>query len=296
MALSYCCGLCLGSVVYVARASSPARKRQLGSIVAPIRVKGRGQGPRATLAHLVADADCPLRQDLRAQAAPMSEAADDLTSGHPLQVIAGLAQTNAANFHDTNLELSPHKMIERHTTRDHVASRLARSKFEVVLALEGFDGFGLDQRKLTIGQGFRKGSQTQSIAVAFQPNSGNGASLVHRVSRCGSGGGDVDEIRRFRCSWDSSNTVATGVLRAPSRGRDALRDSRKDAGAAWASDRLRVLGGECEALVEHVYGDVSFVLGDDQGRRDAYCARTATQEQNAAFEGQLNDAVALLSR
>jgi hypothetical protein len=82
-----------------------------------------------------------LRQDLRAQAAPMSEAADDLTSGQPLQVIAGLAQTNAANFHDTNLELSPHKMIERHTTRDHVASRLARSKFEVVLALEGFNGF-----------------------------------------------------------------------------------------------------------------------------------------------------------
>ena len=63
------------------------------------------------LAYRVADMDCALSQDLRAQAAAMSKAFDDLVSGQPLQVIARLAQTNAT-LYITDLELFSYKMIE----------------------------------------------------------------------------------------------------------------------------------------------------------------------------------------
>src|SRR5713226_5922602 len=58
----------------------------------------------------------------------------------------------------------------------------------------------------------------------------------------------------------------------------------------------RVLSGERDALVEYVHRDIGFVFAYHQRRRDAYCARTATQKQDAAFEGQFDDAVALLRR
>ena len=44
---------------------------------------------------------------------------------------------------------------------------------------------------------------------------------------------------------------------------------------------------------KHVDGNVGFVFGDDERRRDADRARTAAQKQNAALERQFDDAIAL---
>ena len=139
-----------------------------------------GVGARATLADLVTYPDRSFGQDLRAQAAAMSEPSNDIAPGQALQVLAGLAQTNAANFHVTDPELPPHKMIERHAPSDHIAAGPARSQLEVIFLFESFNRLGFNQSEFTIRQWFRESSHAQSIAIAFQPNAGNGVRLIHR--------------------------------------------------------------------------------------------------------------------
>src|SRR5438477_6520359 len=109
-------------------------------------------------------------------------------------MIAGLAQTNAVNLDVANLKVPSHEMIKRYPACNHVASGLTRRQLEVIFPFERFNRFGLDQRKLAIRQRFRESSQTQSIAVTFQARTGDGASLVYRLSRRGSGRGDIDEL------------------------------------------------------------------------------------------------------
>ena len=154
----------------------------------------RSVRPTLVLAYWIADADSALGQDLCPQAAAMSESFDDLASGEPLQMIAGLAQANAVNLDIAYLKVPSHEMIKRYPACNHVASRLTRRKLEVIFPFESFNRFRLDQRKLAIRQRFRESSQTQSIAVAFEARTGDGESLVHRLSRRGSGRGDVDEL------------------------------------------------------------------------------------------------------
>ena len=110
-----------------------------------------GAGARATLANFVTHVDCAFGEDLRAQSAAMREPSNHIAPGQPLQVLAGLAQTNAANLDVTNLELAAYKVIERHTASNHVSACLTRSQFKVVFLFEGLNRFGLDQRKLAIG-------------------------------------------------------------------------------------------------------------------------------------------------
>src|ERR1700694_1558149 len=57
---------------------------------------------------------------------------------------------------------------------------------------------------------------------------------------------------------------------------------------------LLVPAGQSDALFEYVDRDAGFVLAEYQGRRDANRPRATTQKQDAAFERQLDDAVALL--
>jgi hypothetical protein len=114
--------------------------------------------PDPLSSYLVANTNRALGQDLRPQAAAMSQAFDHLASGEPLEVIARFAQTNATNFHVTDLELVSYKMIERDPACDYIASRIARSQLEVVFTFEGFDRFDLNQRQLTIGKRFPKRS------------------------------------------------------------------------------------------------------------------------------------------
>src|SRR5579863_3494330 len=65
-------------------------------------------------------------------------------------------------------------------------------------------------------------------------------------------------------------------------------DSRPQPNASVA------LAHDGNRFFQRIHGDFSFILGDDQRRRDADGARAATQEENSAFEGELHDFVALL--
>ena len=74
--------------------------------------------------------------------------------------------------------------------------------------------------------------------------------------------------------------------------RAGTRPTSKAAGEGARATQTLLLAGQRDALFEHIDSDVSFVLADYQRRRDADRARAAPQEQNAAFEGQFDDAVA----
>src|SRR5690349_6065580 len=104
----------------------------------------------------------------------MGQALDDLVFGQGLEVFAGLAQANAADFYTADLKLLPDQVIKRHTARDDVPTCFTGSDFEMVFSLESLDRFSLDQGKFAIRQRFRKSSLTQGVAVALQPNSRNG--------------------------------------------------------------------------------------------------------------------------
>src|SRR5438093_4753940 len=73
-----------------------------------------------------------------------------------------------------------------------------------------------------------------------------------------------------------------------------MKPTSRAAGGVPAPHRLRVLSSQRDALIEHVDRYVSFVFANHKCRRDTYRAWTAAQEQNAAFEGQLDDPVPLL--
>src|SRR5438445_9909371 len=56
---------------------------------------------------------------------------------------------------------------------------------------------------------------------------------------------------------------------------------------------LRAFADRSDALFEHINGDVRFFLGDDKRRAKPDRARPAAKEQDATFERQLDNAVAL---
>ena len=234
----------------------------------------------ATLTYRIADVDCPSGQDLRAQAATVSEPANHFASGQSLQVIARFAQTNSANLDLANLELFSNQMVQSHAPSDYIAASFTRSQLEVVFVLQGFNGFSLNQRELTIGQRFRESTYTQCITVAFQPNTGNGTSLIHRMSRYTGCGSDVDEFDGSSVH-EIPQPVSSSISRRLSEGETS----------ALPTSATRFFGDR-DALLEDIDCHVSFVLGDNQRWRDPNRARAAAKEQDATVKGQFDDAVA----
>src|SRR5437016_12353661 len=100
-------------------------------------------------------------------------------------------------------------------------------------------------------------------------------------------------------------------FRTPSGVRNLLTDNRKQISRFARNDNLlraaaktgedarppsmlpRFVPDNFDAFIEHVKGDVSFIFGDHERRREANSARSTAQEQNAALECELDDPVAL---
>ena len=124
----------------------------------------------------------------------MAQPFDDWPARQSLQVIARLTQTNAVGLHIANVEILPHQMIERDAARHQVAPRFTRRKIDAVIALEGLNRFGFDQRQLEIG--FRLGERylARSVAVSLQAGTRNGNCLLHRQRGRSGSMGDVDEF------------------------------------------------------------------------------------------------------
>src|ERR1700676_5345825 len=83
-----------------------------------------------------------------------------------------------------------------------------------------------------------------------------------------------ESIPQFRSTWHASNDLTTS---------DQL----------LTTERLPVLFDDSDRLFQRVHGNVAFVLGHNERRRDANRARPAAQKQDAAFERQLHNAITL---
>src|SRR5207247_3051808 len=118
-------------------------RRRRGAVV-----RRRRTGPRHDR---IADADGTLRQDRRAQAAPMHEAREDPFLRQALQVRAGLAEANAEEPDLADLEFLADQMVERRPAGNDVPPRRAVRNRDFVVPFYGLDRFRLDQGDLASG-------------------------------------------------------------------------------------------------------------------------------------------------
>src|ERR1700693_5595301 len=136
--------------------------------------------------------NCAMGQDLRAEAAAMTQALEYGAVRQPLQMIARFAEAYAADLYLANQEFVANQMIERHPASDQITTSFSHSDVYAVIALERLDRFRLNQSQFEIGERFEKGSLPLGIAIAFQSNPRNSVHLIDGLG-CGFGsGGDVD--------------------------------------------------------------------------------------------------------
>src|SRR5258708_4747408 len=117
----------------------------------------------------------------------MTQALDHRLPGDCFQVAARLTQANAANLYRADAEFPPDQMIEWNSAGDQIAPGFARSHHEFVLAQDSFDGFGLDQGEFELGLRLVERAGLQSVAIAFQANSGNRSHVIDCL-HCSLGG------------------------------------------------------------------------------------------------------------
>ncbi len=76
---------------------------------------------------------------------------------------------------------------------------------------------------------------------------------------------------------------------------EAKRPEDKASGYLEATDcssTVGLHGGKSDALFENIEGDVGLLLGDDERRTEADGVFTAAEQQKAAVEGEVHDAIA----
>ena len=80
------------------------------------------------------DANDSFSQNLRPQTAAMHQARKNFRMRKPLQMRAGLAESEAARFHVTDPKLLFDQMIQRDASRDDVAAAGAQTEINLELA------------------------------------------------------------------------------------------------------------------------------------------------------------------
>src|SRR5437879_6233973 len=122
----------------------------------------------------------------------MDQSGKNFRIGQPLQVRAGLAESEAARLHVADPKLATDKMIQRHAARDDVAAAVAKSVIDIQLSLHRFDRFSFDQGQLAIGLRLVVSALAKEIAIAFEASAGNGACFANRLHMRLGSWSDVD--------------------------------------------------------------------------------------------------------
>ena len=155
----------------------------------------------------VPDADHAASDDVGAEAATVNQACSCSLSRQLLEMSAGLAEPHSAQRHLADREHAPDEMIERDPSRDDVPATVSRTESDVVLALERFERFGLDERDL-VSRGSRSRERTfgGGVAVALEALAVNRTSGVHRDHTASRLGREVDR-------YDISSVWHVDILR-----------------------------------------------------------------------------------
>ena len=153
----------------------------------------------------VTGVNCAFGQDLGAQASAMAQALDKLLAGQALEMFAGLAEANTTDADVADCELAADQMIEGDAAGDDVAAGVAGSEVDAVVAVEGFEGFSLDESEFEVGLGLEECALLEGIAVAIESDAGNRLDGADGVGGTGGFGSDVN-------GFDDS--VGHGVIRS----------------------------------------------------------------------------------
>ena len=123
-------------------------------------------------------------KNLSTEAAAVKQTFDYFEASDRFQVTARFAQPDTTDSDLSYPELRPHKMVERHTASDEVASGIARGHFDTVIPLQRLDRFCLDKGEFIIRLRLEEGALAQSIAVALEAHTRSGDNAgdsPHRV-------------------------------------------------------------------------------------------------------------------
>src|SRR2546430_6252276 len=93
----------------------------------------------------VANADGAAGYHIRIQPTPIGEPAQDARLGQLLQVVAGMAELRHNRLDLADADPVPEQPVQRHTTRHHVATALARLQLDAGVGCQPLDCLGLEQ-------------------------------------------------------------------------------------------------------------------------------------------------------
>ena len=159
--------------------------------------------------HSIAHPNQALRQNLRAQTAPVPERLYDRNPRQRLEMAARLAQANATDPDAADHEFRSHQVIEWHAAGDDISASLAGGEFDLVLAFRRLDCLGLDQCQFEIGLRFEESALPQEITISGQARAGNRPRPVPTSSVGAFAAGRCGSILRFRstckCSCSSND-------------------------------------------------------------------------------------------
>lgn len=99
----------------------------------------------------------------------MEHRLDEAVLSQLLEVPAGFTERHASAADAANVEALPHEMVQRDPAGRHVAAVLAGSQFDVELAADGVDRFGLDERQVLAGPRGPGVVRRAKVAVAADP-------------------------------------------------------------------------------------------------------------------------------
>src|ERR1700722_264998 len=94
--------------------------------------------------------------------------------------------------------------------------------------------------------------------------------------------------RPIKSWWQNSHSRRTKKIRRQRNASDLVTRT----GAFFSNLLGELLADRVDALLQNVDGHIGFFLRHDQRRTQTNRARSATEEENALFEGHLHDAVA----
>jgi hypothetical protein len=141
----------------------------------------------------VTDSDDAIGQDLGTQAAAMDEGGQNFGLCEAGEMLARLAQADAAQAHFTDLKFFIDEMVEGDTLGDDVAAGITGCQFDAGFTVNGLESFDFDQGNIATRAGtFLTYTSWTEVAVTFETEIGDGVDFFYRLGGITKLGCDVN--------------------------------------------------------------------------------------------------------
>ena len=99
----------------------------------------------------------------------MQQALDYRLARYFLQMIARLAQADAANAHIADGKLPAHQVIQRYVASHDVAASFTRQQFDLIVPPQRLNRLRFNQREFVIRLGLVERTYLQRVSVTLKP-------------------------------------------------------------------------------------------------------------------------------